>query len=228
MKTTICFGKKYDVDRLAIDLRAAEDAGHRHLHWSKDHDGGWSAIPLVSIDGCMDADSLRFRPGAFKKTPILSHCPYFEEIVDSFKCVQKRIRLMRLEPGTNILRHTDPGDAWALGEVRFHIPIVTHDDVQFFVDGERLKMLPGELWFCDFSRPHWVHNRSPIARVHLVLDLSVNQWLRSMFPSESFAEQVSNRVYCAHYYSALAFRNAVSVMRLGKIRRLLFSPTSPA
>ena len=38
----------------------AEQQGKAHLHWStKEHDGGWSAIPLVSRDGNEDADALR-------------------------------------------------------------------------------------------------------------------------------------------------------------------------
>jgi hypothetical protein len=56
-------------------------------------------------------------------------------------------------------------------------------------------MHPGEIWYCDFSRWHWVENRSPIARVHLVCELVVNDWLRQLFPAESLSERIGNCVY---------------------------------
>ena len=56
-------------------------------------------------------------------------------------------------------------------------------------------MQPGEAWYCDFSRWHWVENRSPIARVHLVCELVVNDWLRQLFPTESVSERVGNWIY---------------------------------
>lgn len=200
MKTTICFGKKYDIDRLTVDLTTAERVGRAFKHFGIYHDGGWSAIPLVSIDGRSDAESLRFGEGEYKKTEILRQCPYFEEIIDSFQCPKKRVRLMRLEPGTNIHTHTDPGDAWALGQARIHIPVITHDEVYFYVDGERVVMQPGELWYCDFSRPHSVANRGTIARVHFVLDVTVNDWMRRLFPREPLGEKLGNWNYWCRFY----------------------------
>ena len=222
MKSTICFGPRYDVERLRADLQVAEQQGRAHLHWStKEHDGGWSAIPLVSLDGKEDAEALRSGKGRYVKTPILKHCPYFEEIIDSFQCPRQRVRLMRLESGTNIHEHRDLGDSWALGQVRIHIPIITHEEVYFYVDGERVMMRPGELWYCDFSRPHRVANRSPIARVHLVLDLTVNPWLRQMFPAETLRERLGNWWYWGSFHSTETLRRLAHAAGLGKVRRLL-------
>src|SRR3990172_1788411 len=124
MKATYRLDRHFDVDRLLDDLKTAEATGIAHLHWStKDHDGGWSAIPLVSPGGGIDAESLQYAKGRYEKTKILAQCPYLEEIVDSFDCPKQRVRLMRLEPGTNIHEHRDHGDSWALGKVRLHIPI---------------------------------------------------------------------------------------------------------
>jgi hypothetical protein len=222
MKSTICFGPRYDVERLRADLQVAEQQGRAHLHWStKEHDGGWSAIPLVSLDGKEDAEALRSGKGRYVKTPILKHCPYFEEIIDSFQCPRQRVRLMRLESGTNIHEHRDLGDSWALGQVRIHIPIITHEEVYFYVDGERVMMRPGELWYCDFSRPHRVANRSPIARVHLVLDLTVNPWLRQMFPAETLRERLGNWWYWGSFHSTETLRRLAHAAGLGKVRRFL-------
>jgi hypothetical protein len=222
MRSSICFGCRYDVERLVADLKIAEQAGKAHLHFSTaEHDGGWSAIPLVSLGGGVEADSLRYQKGIYKKTPVLERCPYFEEIVESFRCRWQRIRLMRLEPGTNIHEHRDPGDSWALGQVRMHVPIITHDEVYFYLDGQRLIMQPGELWYCDFSRPHRVSNRSPIARVHLVLDLVANDWLRGMFPTESLAERVGNWVYWGRFHANEGLRYCARSAGFGKLRQRL-------
>jgi len=214
MKSVLRFEQRYDVDRLLADLHAAEQFGRSHVHFGKYHDGGWSAIPLVSPGGAVDASSLRHAAGAsYEKTPILRACPYFEEIVDSFRCPWLRVRLMRLEPGANILEHRDPGDSWALGQVRLHIPIVTHDEVYFYVDRQRVTMRPGELWYCDFSRPHSVANRGDVARVHFVLDLVANGWMREFFPRESVVEQVGNLAYRLRFYATDGLREALWTLR---------------
>jgi aspartyl/asparaginyl beta-hydroxylase (cupin superfamily) len=132
----------------------------------------------------------------YKKTAPLAQCPYFEEIVDGFQCPKERVRLLLFEPGTKILTHRDPDEAWPLGRgIRLHIPIVTHDEVYFYVAGQRIFMRPGELWHCDFSRPHRVANRGTIARVHMVIDFKMNDWLRALFPHESWVEQIENWIY---------------------------------
>jgi hypothetical protein len=223
MKSAFKFDRQYDVGRLVADLEAARGVGKSHLHFSGHyHDGGWSAIPLVSPGGRIDADGLRHEEnGKYEKTPILKHCPYMEEIIDSFKCPKQRIRLMKLESGKNVLEHTDPGDSWALGQARLHIPVVTHEDVHFILAGQRLIMKPGELWYCDFSKPHSVHNKSPIDRVHLVLDLEVNDWMRSIFPSETFKEKVDNFVYWGKFRGDEALRATVRATGIGALRRKL-------
>jgi hypothetical protein len=199
MKSVVKFDKQYDVQRLLHDFSIAASSGGEHRHWGEYHDGGWSAIPLVSIDGRTDPKSLQLYKGEFKKTPILKACSYLDEIVDSFACPVRRVRIMKLEAGTNILLHCDPEDSWALGQVRLHIPIVTHDEVYFYVANQRVIMKAGELWYCDFSYPHSVHNKSPIDRMHLVLDLILNPWLKALFPSESMAEQLHNWTYRRRY-----------------------------
>jgi len=165
----------FDVQRLREDLETAERVGQRHMHFTANHDGGWSGIALVSIDGRTDAESIRYGTGHYRPTPVLEHCPYFRQILSEFRCPKHQVRLLRLEAGKRILEHRDRVLTWPLGIARLHIPIITHEEVYFYLDGRRVQMAPGELWYCDFSRPHSVENRSPIARVHLVMDLASSQ-----------------------------------------------------
>jgi quercetin dioxygenase-like cupin family protein len=92
---------------------------------------------------------------------------------------------MKLEGGGEILEHTDDGLGWEGGKVRVHVPIVTSPRVTFVVEGHEVEMAPGEVWYCDFARPHYVRNTGPEARVHLVLDFVVNDWLKEQFLEEA-------------------------------------------
>jgi len=203
---------QYDPQRLVADLATAERFGQYFDHYNAyegESHGGWKLIPLISRGGRIDPQSsldygryvkqaaagVDRKPPPFEKTEILKQCPYFEEILDSLQCEKRRVRLLRLEPGARVRRHYDPGESWAGGRPRLHVPIVTHEDIYFYVDGQRVVMKPGEVWYCDFSRWHWVENRSPITRVHFMFELVVNDWLRQLFPRESRTERARNWIY---------------------------------
>ena len=65
---------------------------------------------------------------------------------------------------------------------RLHIPIETNPKVFVIFDGEKQHWEPGELWYGDFARPHWVVNDGSTTRVHMVLDVYVTRRLIQMFP----------------------------------------------
>ncbi|MCB0663602.1 MAG: aspartyl/asparaginyl beta-hydroxylase domain-containing protein, partial [Saprospiraceae bacterium] len=46
------------------------------------------------------------------------------------------------------------------------------------VNEHLLDMKPGEVWYADFNKPHYVNNPSDRERIHLVLDCKPNDWLR--------------------------------------------------
>jgi hypothetical protein len=227
VQAVIRFEKTYDVEAMKRDLEVALGWGVAHMNRGDYHDGGWRAVPLHAVEGRTDADALRWAGwhARYARTPILAQCPTFEQIVDEFQCPKERVRLLRLEPGKNINTHSDLGDGWGMGKVRLHIPIITHPEVYFFVDDQRVIMNPGELWYCDFTHPHRVHNRSDIARVHLVLDLRVNDWLREFFPPEPVAERVENAVkrarYFGRYYAQQAAAHPVLQPVKAQIKRAL-------
>ena len=212
VQPVIKFERRYDVDRLKHDMEVALGYGVELMNRGDYHDGGWRAVPLHAVDGRTDAAGLRWAgwDATYDKTPILKACPYLEEIVDGFECPKERVRLLRLEPGKNINTHTDLGDGWAMGKVRLHIPIITHDEVYFFVDDERVVMRPGELWYCDFTHPH---------RVHMVLDLKVNDWLRGFFPPEPIGDKVKNAVQKARYFGTFYAKQAAAHPALAPVKK---------
>jgi hypothetical protein len=173
----LCFGKLYDERRLLEDYSVAS----RNAQWLEGSRGDevWDALPLMSRNGAIDESSIRYwnwtddEYKQFRPTPILKDCVYFESVINNFKCYKERIRLMRLPAGKRILPHKD-----IPGKIRLHIPIRTHTDVFFLIEEHRLVMKPGELWYIDLEREHEVFNRSDVDRIHLVMDLIPNAWLK--------------------------------------------------
>ncbi len=161
------------------------------------HDGGWSGVALVSADG--DADRLHVDAavgsGDGLATPLLARCPAMRAAVESLPCAVQSARLLRLAPGSVIREHRDHGLGLDDRAVRLHFPVVSHPDVEFYLDGVRVPMAEGECWYLDFGLPHRVQNLSPRERVHLVVDCVVDDRLRAMLPSAEVAEQQMAQIH---------------------------------
>jgi tetratricopeptide (TPR) repeat protein len=84
-----------------------------------------------------------------------------------------RLILAKLLAGGKIPQHTDAGYS-LLNSHRIHLPIVTNDDVVFFVGGEEINMRTGELWEINNGTVHAVENRSNEDRIHLIVDWMPN------------------------------------------------------
>lgn len=180
----IRFRRRYDVGRLRADF----DAAAAHAAWvAKPELGryrGWSALPLHASGGGMGLDAVHghvheSEHAKCTPTPLLSRCPYVAGLLDELPAPKLRVRLMRLEPGGRIGLHRDRAYGWTQPVLRLHVPVLTHAGVTFLLDGERLTMEPGELWYVDTTRDHEVSNESPADRVHLVIDLVNSEPLRA-------------------------------------------------
>jgi tetratricopeptide (TPR) repeat protein len=84
-----------------------------------------------------------------------------------------RILFAKLRAGGNIGEHQDFG--YSLVKIhRIHIPVITNEQVAFFVGGEAKQMRAGEFWEIDNSQKHAVENNSLEDRVHLIIDWMPN------------------------------------------------------
>ena len=101
---------------------------------------------------------------------------------------------MKLTPGSQVPEHID-AEGWVKGIVRLHIPIITNDDVFFKLNGIKLPMKEGEMWYTDVTNPHSVGNNSDETRIHLVIDLAINKWVYDFFPKEGLYDQFKTYVY---------------------------------
>ena len=58
---------------------------------------------------------------------------------------------MRLTPGSRIKEHTDHDLRVENGAARIHVPVVTNDDVEFYLNGSRVVMTAGSAWYLRLS-----------------------------------------------------------------------------
>ena len=150
----------------------------------KHYEGEWSAIPLRSIGG--KADDIIISPTDnrdYRDTVFLDNSPYLKKVLQTFQCPLQAVRLLKLNAGSSIKEHRDAELNFESGEIRLHIPVITHTDVDFFLDKERLPLQEGECWYMNFNLLHAINNNSNINRVHLVIDAVVNDWVKTIFNS---------------------------------------------
>lgn len=96
-----------------------------------------------------------------------------EKIFDIFSSKITRARLTFLSSGHEITAHVDYDPSYV---TRYHIPIITHPDVVMHIQRQnreyRLHMpADGRIFFFNAGLKHRVTNRSPIDRLHMIIDV---------------------------------------------------------
>ena len=180
--------RTYDVDLLRRDLAALQSI-EAAAQPGPYHAGEWKGIALYSMGGRQSALPSAAGLETYRETEALQHAPYFREILNELASPKEVVRILFLPPGGHIKEHYDYHTNFRYGLVRLHIPIVTHPDVAFVIDNQRMAWHAGELWYGDFARVHWVKNDSPIVRVHLVIDTQINDFLLGLFPPDFIARR---------------------------------------
>jgi hypothetical protein len=217
MQATLKLPLQFDVQLMLSELASIESrrAWLVHPDVTVSNKGDWTAIALISSTGeSQSAESLRYHgeDGDARPTELLQSSPYFQEVLSAFHAPVHRARLMSLLPGTVIKEHRDYGAqrySYERGYVRVHIPIRTDEKVAWRIRGEKVPMMPGEAWYINVCEPHSVENHSAINRVHLVLDMKVNQWLKDLFPPASLWDHASSLVLKIFEPSCLRVRSGV-------------------
>lgn len=175
----------FDTTLLQKDVEALDSTNWK-LHYQKLHyDGEWSGIPLRSVMG--KADNLIISPldnSEYADTIFLDYCHYIKQVLNNFKCPLMAVRLLKLNAGAVIKEHTDAELCFEKGEIRIHIPVVTDEKVEFYLDSERVSPKEGECWYMNFNLPHSINNFSNVNRIHLVIDAKVNDWVKELFTSD--------------------------------------------
>jgi len=174
----------FDADALLDDARRISPQWWIAHFNPQDYRGNWTIAPLRGPAG--ETHPIRLAssdPAAtdWVDTPALDSCVAIRHVLDRLECPIKSTRLMRLAASAEILEHTDHELGYEDGEVRLHVPIETSPAVEFWLNGQRVEMQPGELWYLNVNLPHRVANRSSRDRTHLVIDCEVNPWMEDLF-----------------------------------------------
>lgn len=180
--------RTYDVDRLVQDLQVLRNVPSAPQPGPY-HAGEWTGIALHSMGGKDSVFPSAAGMDHYQETENLKRTPYFKYVLDDLKCPKEVVRILFLPPGGYIKDHFDFHTSFQFGLLRLHIPIITHPDVIFMIDGQRVIWNAGELWFGDFSKVHSVKNDSPVVRVHMVIDVQINDFVLSLFPEDYIARR---------------------------------------
>jgi hypothetical protein len=182
-------------ERLKADLaliRAEEWIPHYNQF---DFGGDWRGTALRSPTGEIANLLAPFTAAsAFLDTPLMARCGYFQQVTGAFLCPLKSVRLLSLAPGSFIREHTDNALVYEDGEMRIHIPVQTSEDVEFYVDGERLKLEEGRSYYVNVNLPHRITNRGKAERIHLILDVEVNDWIHEIVRKARAEQSAIRRV----------------------------------
>jgi hypothetical protein len=176
----------FDPNLLARDLPSLTSVEWIDHFVKQNYDGNWSVIPLRGKAGARHPVMMIYpdpTATAFEDTLMLTSCAYFREVLAAFRCPLRAVRLMRLAPGSRIKEHTDLELGIEHGTARIHIPVITNEDVEFYLNGSRVVMTAGSAWYLRLSDPHSVYNNGGAERVHLVIDADVNDWMLTLFQS---------------------------------------------
>jgi hypothetical protein len=173
---------EFDARKLLDDadkFTAADWTPHFNTQY---YEGDWSGIPLRAARNAHV--SLYPDPVAkdgYENTDYLARCAYIPKVLESFACELESVRFLRLGGGAKIREHRDYKLSFEDGAARFHIPVKTSPQVEFFLDKKHIQMEVGEAWYLNLNLPHSVNNHGADARIHLVIDCIVNDWLSRFF-----------------------------------------------
>ena len=106
----------------------------------------------------------------------------------------ERVRFMKIKANSGIGKHSDRIDKdFGLEDgniIRIHVPIRTNDQVEFYLWEGKEKLTNylevGHYYYVDVRAPHAVTNSSDVDRIHLVIDVYVNDEIRKLLGIETF------------------------------------------
>jgi hypothetical protein len=196
--------QQFDVLKMQQEVSLLEN-GLWKAHYNTAHyEGGWTILPLRSINGNIDntisihSTAAGIMP-AYKDTALLQQCNYIRSVLEFFECEKTSVRLMKLHAGAVIKEHSDIDLRYEEGEVRFHIPVITHPAVSFYLDNERIVMQEGECWYMNLTLKHRIQNDINIDRIHLVIDCKVNDWISEQFALNTVLKKEMNEPLAAKH-----------------------------
>ncbi|MBL4707734.1 MAG: aspartyl/asparaginyl beta-hydroxylase domain-containing protein [Flavobacteriales bacterium] len=120
----------------------------------------------------------------WKNTADLEESPYLKSIVEYFQTHTKvtLVRLLRLAANEIVKEHTDPtlGIHIEKSVIRLTIPIISPEEVEFYLNKSIVPMKPGECWYLRLTDIHSIINKSNFERINMSIDLIPNNWVTNL------------------------------------------------
>ncbi|RYF85599.1 MAG: hypothetical protein EOO03_13010 [Chitinophagaceae bacterium] len=213
------FSIHFDVDRLQRDVDKLQAAQWKEHYNKSNYDGEWTTLQLRALGGspdnntAMQSSALQLQQ-SYLDTPMLQQCEYIPHVLNFFKAEKTAVRLMKLSAGAIIKPHRDYDLNLEQGEARIHVPIYTHAAVHFMLQDERIVMDEGSCWYLNLSLPHSVKNLGTKDRIHLVIDLVANDWLRNYF------QETDHAIAMMEEPPAQAFKDDDKLKMIAELRRM--------
>ena len=161
--------KQFDSEWSDYTFRQNNYFVHRHT----------STILITEFDA-IDWESKTHKQNSvlsFDYKPVLNNKKLLDLVVPIFDYLRvihdgeiAKSMFVKLRAGKNINEHSDAGLYLNMAK-RHHIPIITNDEVWFYIDGHKKNLRQGEIWQIDNSKLHKVENPSNQDRVHLIVDV---------------------------------------------------------
>ena len=179
----VCLPFGCDVAPILPEVAALSSGAWTHHFVPDNYRGDWSVVPLRAPSGAVHPIlQITSPPGCndWAETEHLAACPAIRAALQSLSCEIGAVRLMRLGPASEIREHRDHDLAAEYGSARLHLPLITGQRVAFLVNKRAVVMQPGEWWYLRLSDPHSVVNRGTRDRIHLVVDVRMNDCLAAL------------------------------------------------
>lgn len=178
----------FDVAAMRADLERLETLDWTAHFVTSNYSGLWDVLPLRAQAGAVHPVMMIYSDptvSTWVDTPMLDHAPALAAAIAAFRCPVEAARLMRLAPGSAIHAHRDHDLDAAEGRARIHVPVTSNPGVAFLLNGSAVTMQPGEAWYLRLADPHSARNDGASDRVHLAIDVRVNDWLEGMLGTPS-------------------------------------------
>ena len=93
------------------------------------------------------------------------------------------------KPGLVLHKHRDLTGNLIQNFIRLHIPIYTHPNCFYicgsFMNPRKIYAKAGNVYALDTGYLHGVVNQSSVNRIHLLIELEVNKWMRDFLPNKT-------------------------------------------
>ncbi|MFI5137330.1 MAG: aspartyl/asparaginyl beta-hydroxylase domain-containing protein [Sphingobacteriales bacterium] len=171
----------FDVKPVQSELSASGEEWQPHVN-NYCYTGSWNVLAVRSPGGEHKniVPELMGKHSEYLDTIYMEHFPSVKKLLSGLHCPIMAARFLNLKAGAVIKEHIDNELAFEKGEARLHFPVFTNPDVEFYSEDKRIVLQEGECWYLNANLPHRVANNGNTDRIHLVVDCTVNDWLRDL------------------------------------------------